>query len=148
MFMPLKEMQLSSVFYVQFQFIEVCYAYQILSKMQVFEIMQILLFNIILRNINFCKLTWAQSAQGELLWPAFVRRPSSCVVRRLSFVLLKHLLLWNRSLDFDQTSQEWSLGNRSLDFDQTSQEWSLGGPLPKLFKPFQLVAYVGHGVKK
>jgi len=32
------------------------------------------------------------------------------------------------------------LWNRSLDFDQTSQEWSQGGPLPKLFKPFQLVA--------
>jgi len=32
------------------------------------------------------------------------------------------------------------LGNHSLDFDQTSQEWSLGGPLSKLFKPFQLVA--------
>jgi len=25
------------------------------------------------------KLTWAQSAQGELLWPAFVRRRASCV---------------------------------------------------------------------
>ena len=32
------------------------------------------------------------------------------------------------------------LWNRLLDFDQTSQEWSLGGPLSKLFKPFQLVA--------
>jgi len=29
---------------------------------------------------------------------------------------------------------------RSLAFDQTSQEWSLGGLLPKLFKLFQLVA--------
>jgi len=32
------------------------------------------------------------------------------------------------------------LWNHWLDFDQTSQEWSLGGPLSKLFKPFQLVA--------
>jgi len=32
------------------------------------------------------------------------------------------------------------LRNHSLDFDKTSQEWSLGGPLPKLFKLFQLVA--------
>jgi len=32
------------------------------------------------------------------------------------------------------------LWNRLFDFDQTSQEWSLGGPLSKLFKPFQLVA--------
>ena len=32
------------------------------------------------------------------------------------------------------------LWNRLLDFDQTSQQWSLGGPLSKLFKPFQLVA--------
>jgi len=58
MFMPLKEMQLSSLFYVHFQFIEVCYAYQILPKMQVFVIMQILLFNYVLRNINFCFLLW------------------------------------------------------------------------------------------
>ena len=57
-----------------------------------------------------------------------VRRASS-VVRRASSVvrklfLLKHLLLWNRLLDFDQTSQEWCLC----------------GPLPKFFKLFQLVA--------
>jgi len=32
------------------------------------------------------------------------------------------------------------LWNHLLDFDQTSQEWSLGGPLSKLLKPFQLVA--------
>ena len=32
------------------------------------------------------------------------------------------------------------LWNRLLDFHQTSQEWSLGDPLSKLFKPFQLVA--------
>ena len=32
------------------------------------------------------------------------------------------------------------LWNRLLDFDQTSQEWSLGGPLSKLFKPFCFVA--------
>jgi len=32
------------------------------------------------------------------------------------------------------------LWNHFLDFDQTSQEWSLGGPLSKLFKQFQLVA--------
>jgi len=60
-----------------------------------------------------------KSAQGELLWLAFVRRSSSAV-RRPSTFLLKHFLLWNRLLDFDQTSQEWSLG----------------GHLPKSFKPF------------
>ena len=32
------------------------------------------------------------------------------------------------------------LWNHLMDFNQTSQEWSLGGPLSKLFKPFQLVA--------
>ena len=32
------------------------------------------------------------------------------------------------------------LWNHLMDFDQTSQEWSLGGPLSKLFKPFQFVA--------
>jgi len=31
------------------------------------------------------------------------------------------------------------LWNHLMDFDQTSQEWSLGGPLSN-FKPFQLVA--------
>jgi len=63
---------------------------------------------------------------SELLWSFNVRRPSSvhasvrpCVN---NFFKQHHLfnLLW--------------------EFDQTSQEWSLGGPLSKLFKPFQLVA--------
>jgi len=67
-----------------------------------------------------------QSAHGELLWPAFVHRPSSCAMRHAKTFLLKHLLLWNHSLAFDQTSQEWSLG----------------GPLSKLFKPFQLVVII------
>ena len=34
--------------------------------------------------------------------------------------------------------------NHWLDFDQTSQEWSLVGPLSKLFKWFWSVAYLGH----
>ena len=34
--------------------------------------------------------------------------------------------------------------NHWLDFDQTSQEWSLVGPLSKLFKWFRSVAYLGH----
>jgi len=64
---------------------------------------------------------------SELLWSFNVRRSSSvrpsvrACVRQHFF---KQHLLWNRLLDFDQTSQEWSLG----------------GPLSKLFKPFQLVA--------
>jgi len=64
---------------------------------------------------------------SELLWSFNVRRPSSVVrasVRASVNNLFKQHLLWNRLLDFDQTSQEWSLG----------------GPLSKLFKPFQLVA--------
>ena len=40
------------------------------------------------------------------------------------------------------------LSNCLWEFDQTQQEWSLGGLLPKLFKWFWLVAYVGHRVKK
>jgi len=56
----------------------------------------------------------------------------SFVARRSSIFLLKRLLLWNRFMDFDQTSQDWSLGS----------------PLPKLFKWFSLVASVGHWTKK
>jgi len=52
---------------------------------------------------------------------SFVHRPS---VRASVNNFFKQPLLWNRLLDFDQTSQEWSLG----------------GPLSKLFKPFRLVA--------
>ena len=59
---------------------------------------------------------------SELLWSFNVRRPSS--VRASVNNFFKQHLLWNHLLDFDQTSQEWSLG----------------GPLSKLFKPFQLVA--------
>jgi len=65
------------------------------------------------------KLTWARS-------PASVVR-RACVracVRPCVNNFFKQHLLWNHLLDFDQTSQEWSLG----------------GPLSKLFKPFQLVA--------
>ena len=53
-----------------------------------------------------------------------VRRRAACDVRHASTLILKHLLLWNRSFDFDQTSQEWFLCV----------------PLPKLLKPFQLAA--------
>ena len=55
-----------------------------------------------------------------------VRRPSSVrpSVRASVNNFFKRHLLWNHLLDFDQISQEWSLG----------------GPLSKLFKPFQLVA--------
>ena len=60
-------------------------------------------------------------AQGELLWWPIVRRPSS--VRPCINNFFKQHLLWNHLLDFDQTSQVWSLGY----------------PLSKLFKPFQLV---------
>jgi len=49
-----------------------------------------------------------------------VHRPSV----RPSTISLKKLLLWNRSLDFDQISQEWSLGVS----------------VPQLFTPFRLVA--------
>ena len=69
-------------------------------------------------------------AQGELLWPYTVRRrrrpsvrPSVCP----STIFKQHLLL-----------------NHWLDFDQTSQEWSLVGPLSKLFKWFWSIAYLGH----
>ena len=34
--------------------------------------------------------------------------------------------------------------NHWLEFDQTSQEWSLVGPLSKLFKWFRSIAYLGH----
>ena len=60
-------------------------------------------------------------AQGELLWSLTVRH------RRPSTIFKQHLLL-----------DHW------LDFDQTSQEWSLVGPLSKLFKWFQSIAYLGH----
>jgi len=72
------------------------------------------------------------SPKHLVLRVSYCDRPLSVFRRRPSTFLLKHLLLWNRSLDFDQTLQEWFL-NVSL---------------PKLFKPFQLVAYVGHSVKK
>jgi len=68
---------------------------------------------------------------SELLWSFNVRRPSS-VVRACV-----------RPCDRDCVNNVFKqhlLWNRLLDFDQTSQEWSLGGPLSKLFKPFQLVA--------
>jgi len=48
---------------------------------------------------------------------------------------------------FNNTFKQILFLNRSLDFDQTSQERSLGDPIPKLFKPLQLIASVGKGIK-
>ena len=64
--------------------------------------------------------TFFSSPVHTVLRVSYCDRPLSVVRRRPSSVnfLLKHLLLWNCSLDFDETTQEWSLG----------------GPLPKLFK--------------
>ena len=53
-------------------------------------------------------------AQGELLWPLDVRRPS------VNNLLKRHLLL-----------------NRGMDFEIILQEYSLGDPLPKLPKWFR-----------
>ena len=60
-------------------------------------------------------------AQGEPLWPVFVRHPS-CVVCRPSVnnLLKRHLLL-----------------NQWMDFEIILQECSLGDPLPKLPKWFR-----------
>ena len=60
-------------------------------------------------------------AQGEVLWSLTIHR------RRPSTIFKQHLLL-----------------NHWLEFDQTSQEWSLVGPLSMLFKWFQSIAYLGH----
>ena len=72
-------------------------------------------------------------AQGEVLWSLTVRRrrrrrrPSVRPSVRPFTIFKQHLLL-----------------NQWLDFDQTSQEWSLVGPLSKLFKWFRSIAYLGH----
>jgi len=82
-------------------------------------------FNSQLRQ-GFLLAQLSTKCSSELLWSFNVRRPSSvrpCVRPSVNNFFKQHLL-WNRLLDFDQTSQEWSLG----------------GPLSKLFKPFQLVA--------
>ena len=70
--------------------------------------------------------------QGELLWSLTIRRHRRCRRRRRPYVrpstiFKQHLLL-----------------NHWLDFDQTSQEWSMVGPLSKLFKWFRSIAYLGH----
>jgi len=65
------------------------------------------------------------SPKHKVLRVSYCDRPLSDVVFLVSSVNF-----------FTSTSLLW---NRSLDFDQTSQEWSLGGPLPKLLKPFQWV---------
>jgi len=98
-------------------------------------------------------LTWAQSAQGELLWPAFVRRrassvnflahlstkcsgwaivtglcPSSCVVRRASCGV-RQLFYLNI---FSSETTHWILTKL-----HRNDPWVV---LPKLFKWFWLVA--------
>ena len=64
------------------------------------------------------------SPEHKVLKVSFCDGPLSVVHRPCVNNFFKQHLLWNHFMDFDQTSQEWSLG----------------GPLSKLFKPFQLVA--------
>jgi len=100
--------------------------------------------------------SFTESAQGELLWLAIVRR-AACVnfsspednVLKVSFCDGPLSVFYRPSLCpcVNKFFKQLLLWNSSLDFDQISQEWSQGGPLPKLFKPFQLVSLVGHGVK-
>jgi len=49
----------------------------------------------IIAFIFFVNLFSSRSAQGELLWPAFVLRPSLCVVRRASSVNLFYLNIFS-----------------------------------------------------
>ena len=65
-------------------------------------------------KVSFC---------GHIL---FIVHPSSCACIR-ACVFKWHLLI-----------------NHWLDFDQTSQKWSLVSPLLKLFKWFWSVAHLGH----
>ena len=70
-------------------------------------------------------LAHLSEAQGEVLVSYFVRRPSS--VRPQLFKRLLLLYYW-------------------FNFDETSQEWSLGGPLQKLLKEFHSMQNSGfHG---
>jgi len=64
-----------------------------------------------------------------------VRRRASFVVRRPSFVV-RQLYYLNI---FSSETAHWILTKLHSN--------DPGGPLTKLFKPFQLVAYVGHVVK-
>jgi len=73
---------------------------------------------------------------------------SSVVVRRAYFFLLKHLLLWNHSLDFDQTSQDHNaIFKNLLVFNYQAQSFHIGyiassrGPRPKLLKLCPLGQY-------
>ena len=81
-------------------------------------------------------LTWTSSFLAHLsqrLKVSYCDHPPSIVdvVVRLSVrpstIFEQHLLL-----------------NHCLEFDQTSQEWSLVGPLSNLFKWFRSIAYLGH----
>ena len=78
--------------------------------------------------------TLFSSPEHKVLRVSYCDRPLS-VVRRPSSVVRK--LFYLNIFSSETTLLLW---NHSLDFDQTSQEWSLGGPLPKLFKWFWLVA--------
>ena len=73
------------------------------------------------------------SPEHKALRVSYCDRPLSVVHRALSVV--RQLCYLNI---FSSKTAHWIL---------TKLEWSLGGPLPKFFKPFQLVVYVYHGVK-
>ena len=63
--------------------------------------------------------------------------------RRLKVRYCDHSLSVRRLSVHPQSFTQHLLLNHWLEFDQTSQEWSLVGPLSKLFKWFRSIAYLG-----
>ena len=60
--------------------------------------------------IEFRFLAHLSSAQDELSWSLFVRRPCVCALVRPSVNIFKRLLLWSRWANFAQISYGASLG--------------------------------------
>ena len=85
-------------------------------------------------NLNAFSLTWAHSAQDELLWLIIVWHPSVCPSMNN---YLKNLL-WNRLTDFNETSEKWSLG------DALSKIWFPWGILATERKNFKILIVPNH----
>ena len=78
----------------------------------------------VLNTVFYWSIVFSSPEHEVLKWAFVIFQCPASGVRPCVNNFFKQHLLWNRLLDFDQTSQEWSLGS----------------PLLKLFKPFQLVA--------
>ena len=125
---------------------------QFLSKSDFLEFLsQKILFYFSLLNLNYwyfttnCETFSKKIELVENLSPSYL--PDFCIICIPFYYQKKWIFIFSSpepSVSPSTIFKQHLLLNHWLDFDQTSEEWSLVGPLSKLSKWFWYNAYLGH----